>query len=299
MKAVATLFVNPLNPILTEDHVRHVSDIIKSMGGSSGRMDWLDPGIAFDLPFQGPDPQILQKRLMAELTGKPIDIACQSVSARRKKMLIADMDSTIITVECIDELADFAGLKAKVSAITDAAMRGETDFAAALKKRVRLLAGLNETALQDVYDQRVALTAGAETLIRTMRQQGARTYLVSGGFTFFTGRIANLIGFHEHYANRLIIDQGKLTGHVEEPIVTSETKRQKLIMGRTALGLHPSQILAVGDGANDIPMLNEAGLGVAYHAREMVIRAADMAIRHSDLTGLLYIQGYRKTDFTQ
>jgi phosphoserine phosphatase len=206
-------------------------------------------------------------------------------------MLISDMDSTMIAVECIDELADYAGLKAEIAAVTERAMMGELDFVEALRGRVALLQGLSEQALGDALTERVVLTPGARTLVRTMRARGAHCVLVSGGFTHFSGPVADMIGFHEHHSNRLGLADGALTGSVEGDIVDSARKAALLGEIADARGLDPADVLAIGDGANDIAMIEAAGLGVAYHAKEKARLAADAWIAHNDLTALLYAQG--------
>ncbi len=227
----------------------------------------------------------------------PVDFAVQPVENRRKRLLIADMDSTIINVECLDELADFAGVKDKVSEITERAMRGELAFEGALRERVGMLKGLSVDALQACYDDRVKLNPGARTLVRTMAAHGARCALVSGGFTFFTSRVAEAAGFHLNRANSLIEDAGRLTGTVGEPILGKEAKLAALQEETAALGLTPADALAVGDGANDLAMIEAAGLGVAYRAKPIVAAQAHAKVDHADLTALLYFQGYKAAEF--
>ncbi|MDE2134379.1 MAG: phosphoserine phosphatase SerB [Alphaproteobacteria bacterium] len=218
---------------------------------------------------------------------------------RRKKLLVADMDSTIIACECLDELADMAGLKAKISAITERAMKGEIEFAGALRERVGLLKGLPLEALERVWRERVRLNPGARELVATMKTNGARTLLVSGGFTFFTARVAEAAGFDEHQSNVLIDDGKALTGEVREPILGREAKLQALERALTRFGLQADDALAVGDGANDLSMIRRAGLGVAYHAKPVVAAAAGASIVHNDLTALLYLQGYRDDEIVR
>lgn len=231
------------------------------------------------------------------LGGAPADINLVPAAARRKRVLLADMDSTIIGVECIDELADFAGLKAEVAAVTEAAMRGELDFEAALIARVKLLQGLPETALDRAYEERVRLNPGAEVLVRTMREAGAQTALVSGGFTYFTERVAEAAGFAEHRANRLEISEGVLTGAVARPILGREAKRQALADLCAQAGVPEMAAVAVGDGANDLDMVRAAGLGVAYRAKPALAVEADARLDHSDLTAILALQGIPETDW--
>ncbi|WP_281301937.1 MULTISPECIES: phosphoserine phosphatase SerB [unclassified Iodidimonas] len=256
--------------------------------------------IAFRYDPRHQDLATIRKSLDQAFADHPdlaTDIAVQDAPNRRKALLIADMDSTMITVECIDELADFAGIKDKIALITEAAMRGELDFEAALHERVALLSGLDEATLLRCYEERVTPMSGAETLVKTMRAHGAYCLLVSGGFTFFTSRIAQHLGFDDHRANVLDIEGGRLTGRVRQPIIDANSKLTALEETAKNRKLHPSQIMAVGDGANDIPMIKAAGLGIAYHAKPKTAAAADLAIHHNDLSALLYIQGYRDSDF--
>lgn len=252
--------------------------------------------LALDLPVEG-DVDSLRVALIDTLAQMPVDFAVQPATNRRKRLLIADMDSTIINVECLDELADFAGVKAQVSEITERAMRGELAFEGALRERVGMLKGLSVGALQACYDDRVRLNPGAETLVRTMAAHGARCALVSGGFTFFTGRVAEAAGFHLNRANTLIEDGGKLTGQVGEPILGKAAKLTALIEETALLGITPGDALAVGDGANDLAMIEAAGLGVAYRAKPIVAAQAHAKVDHADLTALLYFQGYTAAEF--
>lgn len=231
------------------------------------------------------------------IEGVAVDACVQSAEGRRKRLLIADMDSTIINVECLDELADFAGVKAQVAEITERAMRGELAFEGALRERVGMLKGLELDALQRAYDERVRLNPGARTLVRTMAAHGARCLLVSGGFTFFTSRVAAAAGFHDNRANTLGEADGRLTGTVGEPILGREAKLSALREETAALGSTPAEALAVGDGANDLAMIEAAGLGVAYRAKPIVAAQADAKVDHADLTALLYFQGYAAADF--
>ncbi|MBI1199400.1 MAG: phosphoserine phosphatase SerB [Phenylobacterium sp.] len=255
----------------------------------------LGPG-AYELPLLA-DREAAESVVHTELDGQPVDICIQPAAGRRKRLLVADMDSTIINVECLDELADFAGLKAEISAITERAMRGELAFEGALRERVGMLKGLPATALQQAYDQRVRLNPGARTMVRTMAAHGARCVLVSGGFTFFTSRVAEAAGFQANRANTLIETAGALTGEVGEPILGREAKLAALQEEAAALGVEASSALAVGDGANDLAMIQAAGLGVAYRAKPIVAAQAHAKIDHADLTALLYFQGYRADEF--
>ncbi|QGY02119.1 phosphoserine phosphatase SerB [Methylobacterium mesophilicum SR1.6/6] len=240
----------------------------------------------------------LTERLRTALAGEPIDLAVLPADAhRRKRLFLADMDSTMIEQECIDELAGTLGLKDHVAAITERAMRGEIAFEPALRERVALLKDIPVEAVDGLIAERLTLTPGGRTLVQTMRAHGARTCLVSGGFTLFTGPIAATIGFQEHRSNVLGVADGRLTGVVEDPIVGKAEKRAALIELRGTLGLGPPDTLAVGDGANDLDMLQEAGLGVAFRAKPAVAAAAQVRVEHGDLTALLYLQGYAAAEF--
>lgn len=294
MQNLLTLISNAANPTLSDDIVtRYVTELEDVTAVS-----WLSEGVAVDILFED-DLEIARQKLVSGLQGEAFDFAFQHTDSRVKKLLVADMDSTIIQCECIDELADFAGLKPKVSAITEAAMRGELDFEQALRERVGLLAGMDASVLEQVYSERVRLMPGAIPLIKTMNAHGANTVLVSGGFTFFTNRIAEVTGFQTNRANVLEIKNGKLTGHIVDPVVDSSTKINSLIEFRDKAGLAKDDTLAIGDGANDIPMIREAGLGVAYHPHPAAADAADITLRHADLTALLYLQGYSDSDFIE
>ena len=251
---------------------------------------------ALDLLADGP-PVETHQAVKAAVGELPVDFAVQPALNRRKRLLIADMDSTIINVECLDELADFAGVKDKVSEITERAMRGELAFEGALRERVGMLKGLSVDALKTCYDDRVKLNPGARTLVRTMAEHGARCALVSGGFTFFTARVAEAAGFHLNRANTLIEADGRLTGAVGDPILGKEAKLAALQEETAALGLTPADALAVGDGANDLAMIEAAGLGVAYRAKPIVAAQAHAKVDHADLTALLYFQGYTAAEF--
>jgi phosphoserine phosphatase len=266
--------------------------------GKSGAIAWLAPATAADIPFEGGrDERGIAEKLRAAAGGK-VDVIVQPVANRRKKLFLADMDSTMIAQECIDELADYAGLKPKIAAITERAMRGEIEFEPALRERVALLKGLPAAIANEIIDTRITLTPGAKTLVATMRANGAYTCLVTGGFTLFTDRIGRLIGFDETRANRLRLDpDAHLSGLVEEPIFGRASKRAALQELRDRLGLTQAQTTAIGDGANDLDMILDAGLGVAFHAKPKVAQAAPMRVDHGDLTALLYAQGYRREEF--
>ncbi len=257
-----------------------------------------DAADIFFTPDVGMDQRAVAEAFRAALGGK-FDVVVQPTAHRRKKLFLADMDSTMIGQECIDELADYVGLKAHVAAITERAMRGEIAFEPALRERVALLKGLPTTVADDVLSKRIALTPGARTLVATMRTNGAYTAMVSGGFTLFTERIATMIGFDEGRANTLVVENGKLAGAVAEPIFGRDAKRATLIDLRSKLRLAESETLVTGDGANDMDMIAEAGLGIAYHAKPKVAAAAPARIDHADLTALLYAQGYRREEFVE
>jgi phosphoserine phosphatase len=262
----------------------------------AGDIDWLKQGKAFDIGFEG-DPDAVRAALRETVRDEwLLDINVVSAKNRRKKLLIADMDSTIVGCECIDELADFVGLKPRVAAITERAMRGELDFTSALRERVALLKGLPLDAMAKVYAERVRLNPGAREVTATVRAHGGHTVLVSGGFTYFTSRVAAAAGFDTHQGNRLIDDGHALTGHVAEPILGREAKLQALEEACARLKCSPDDAIAIGDGANDLDMIRRAGLGVAYHAKPVVAAVAGASIAHGDLTGLLYLQGYRESE---
>jgi phosphoserine phosphatase len=298
MTHVATLVTPEDQPLLCEA----VNARAASLLPNASPAEWLAPQIAADIAFAPTatiDARGLADAIRRELAGTPIDVFVQRREHRRKKLLLADMDSTMIRQECIDELADFVGLKEKVAAITERAMRGDIEFEPALRERVALLRGLEHNIVERILDERIVLTRGGRTLVQTMRAHGAHTALVSGGFTVFAEQIAEAIGFHEAHANVLMIEGEFFAGTVSEPILGREAKLATLIELRSRLGLDPSQTLAIGDGANDLAMLHEAGLGVAFHAKPAVATAAHARIDHCDLTALLYAQGYRRDAFTE
>jgi phosphoserine phosphatase len=286
MNHVAILVSNALSIEAVED-ARDMS--------AGGPVRWLSPGRAAEFEVEEPEAAITTLTLQFKETDA--DWALLPGGNRRKKLVLADMDSTIIQCECIDELADFAGVKAEVAAITERAMRGDLDFEAALKHRVALLKGLPLAALQRTFDERVRLTPGAETLVKTMRAGGAMTALISGGFTFFTGRVADLAGFAVNRANRLLDDGARLTGNVAEPILGKAAKLAALHELCTESGIAPEDALCIGDGANDLAMIEAAGLGIAFRAKPVVAEAARARIDHTDLRTALYFQGYADTDF--
>lgn len=266
-------------------------------GWDGGHVIWLNPGIAAEFPVAAAPADFWDR--WQDLQARGLDLALQATAGRRKAVLLADMDSTMIQQECIDELADFAGVGARVSAITARAMNGELNFHEALVARVGLLAGLRESVVDEVLDSRITLTPGGKALIATMRAQGAYTALVSGGFTVFTGPVAAALGFDEHRANTLLADDGVLTGHVALPVLGREAKIEALEQITAARGLTPADAIAVGDGANDLGMLQLAGTGVALHAKPAVAAQVDLRINHGDLTALLYLQGYGIDEFVE
>ncbi|MGY5775437.1 phosphoserine phosphatase SerB [Rhizobium sp. LEGMi135b] len=295
MAFVATLIANPSNPVLVPAIAEQAADAVKASG-----LYWLADGIACDIALRdGTDIEAAEANILAAIGSAPIDLVIQEADARRKKLLIADMDSTMIAQECIDELAAEVGLKEKVADITARAMNGEIAFEPALRERVALLKGLPLSVVVDVIAKRITLTPGGPELIATMKAKGYYTALVSGGFTVFTSRIGATLGFDENRANTLLEENGILTGLVEEPILGKQAKVDALNDIAEKLGISTDDAMAVGDGANDLGMLQLAGAGVALHAKPTVSAQARMRIDHGDLTALLYIQGYRKTDFVK
>jgi phosphoserine phosphatase len=294
MSLVATLICNPADPALDTT----VVDGARAILSTPGPAQWLFDEVAVDIPFSGTeDVHAIEDRLRQARGDLPIDIVVQPQAARRKKLLLADMDSTIIGQECIDELADFAGLKTHVAAITERAMRGEIEFEPALRERVALLKGMSVGIIDEVLANRIKPNPGARELVATMRAHGAWTCLISGGFTSFTNVVAEWIGFQENRANQLRIENGKLTGEVVEPVLGRAAKLASLVDLRESFDLDNIDTLVVGDGANDLGMIQQAGLGVAYRAKPAVAAAAAARIEHGDLTALLYAQGYRRDEF--
>ncbi|UDF28972.1 UNVERIFIED_ORG: phosphoserine phosphatase SerB [Roseateles sp. XES5] len=293
MAFVATLVANPSNPVLTPALAEKAADQVKASG-----LYWLADSIACDIALRdGSDLAAARDTILAVLGDAPVDLAVQDAETRRKKLLIADMDSTMIGQECIDELAAEVGLKDKVATITARAMNGEIAFEPALRERVALLKGLPVSVVDEVIAKRITLTPGGKELIATMKARGYYTALVSGGFTVFTSRIAATLGFDENRANLLLDADGKLTGEVAEPILGKQAKVDALVEISERLGISPEEAMAVGDGANDLGMLHLSGAGVALHAKPAVAAEAKIRIDHGDLTALLYLQGYRKSDF--
>lgn len=287
---VATLLSDPATARLDRATVESLRD---AWGG--GQAQWLDPGRAAEIAL----PALPSNRweVWQGLQGIGVDLVVQPAEGRRKRMLLADMDSTMIRQECIDELADLAGVGAHVAAITARAMNGELEFEAALRERVALLAGLPESVIAQVLAERITYTPGGRALVATMQANGGHAALVSGGFTAFTSAVAAHLGFDEHRANLLLSRDGTLTGAVAEPILGRQAKVDALHEISARLGISPAEVMAVGDGANDLGMLGVAGAGVALHAKPSVAAQCDIRINHGDLTALLYIQGYAAADF--
>ena len=295
MAFVATLVANPSNPVLTPALAEAAAAAVDASG-----LYWLADGVACDIALKdGANPDWLEAILRSTVGEAPVDVVVQAAETRRKKLLIADMDSTMIGQECIDELAAEVGLKDKVANITARAMNGEIAFEPALIERVALLKGLPVGVIGDVIEKRITLTPGGRELVATMKAKGYYTALVSGGFTVFTGPISAMLGFDENRANVLLQHEGQLTGEVAEPILGKQAKVDALVDITTRLGISTADAMAVGDGANDLGMLHLAGAGVALHAKPVVSAQVKIRIDYADLTALLYIQGYRKTDFVR
>lgn len=287
---IATLLTNPETPKL--DRVA-VESLRNAWGG--GDAVWLDPGVAAEFPVEAMPANLWD--VWQDFQAMGIDLAVQAAAGRRKRVLIADMDSTMIRQECIDELADEAGVGEYVASITARAMNGELDFEAALRERVGLLKGLDEAVIDRVIRDRITLMPGGRALVATMRGNGGYAALVSGGFTAFTGAIAGILGFDENRANTLLVADGKLTGEVADPILGKAAKVQALEEISARLGISPAEAVAVGDGANDLGMLGLAGMGVALHAKPSVQAECQLRVNHGDLTALLYLQGYGRDEF--
>lgn len=287
---IATLLTAPARPVLDRATVESLRN---AWGG--GDAVWLDPGIAAEIALPALPPN--RWDVWQGLQAQGVDLVVQQAAGRKKRLLIADMDSTMIQQECIDELADEAGVGAHVAGITARAMNGELDFEEALRERVGLLKGLPEDVIAQVIRDRITLMPGGKVLLATMKANGGHTALVSGGFTAFTAQIAKVLGFDENRANTLMIADGKLTGAVADPILGKAAKVQALEEISARLGMGPEQAIAVGDGANDLGMLGLAGTGVALHAKPSVQAQCNVRVNHGDLTALLYLQGYSRTDF--
>jgi phosphoserine phosphatase len=296
MQSVLTLIADPATAKLTPETAADAWRALRAAGEMVAEVDWLAPGIACDIAMDAPPDPALREIAAKALAGRPVDAVLQAAARRRKRLLVADMESTIILNEMVDELASLLGIGERVADITRRAMNGEIRFKEALRERVALLGGLEEEMLKQTCE-RIVFMPGAKTLVATMRAHGARAALVSGGFRVFTGYVAPRAGFDWHYANDLVIADGVVAGRVTEPILGAEAKREALFSLCRELGLELAASLAVGDGANDIDMVRSAGLGVAFRAKPALKAVAPAAIDHGDLTALLYLQGYRKSDF--
>ena len=296
MENVLTLIAGRWDAPLQTLQVDLAQAALDEAGAGTEAADWLCPAVACDIPYEGIEADEGEAAVRQYLTDLPIDIVSQPLAGRRKRLLVADMDSTIIAQECIVEIAEFAGKRAEVARITDLAMRGELDFEAALRERAKMLAGLSFDLLHEAWERRISLTPGANALVGVMRANGAYTALVSGGFNYFPRAVARRVGFDMHQANDLEIKDGQITGRVLDPVAGAVAKKLALERLCRELDIDFSEALALGDGANDIPMIQAAGLGVAYHARPLVAAAARTRIDNSDLTAALYLQGYRRDD---
>jgi phosphoserine phosphatase len=289
MRTVLTVVAKDYDAL--QEALPHALEAVASSGATIEDTEVLGDGAA-DVFFDHSDPTIIRAKAEDYLQRSQVDLCVQLAEHRKKRLLIADMDSTMVSVECLDELADFAGVRREVAQITERAMRGELNFEDALRERVAMIAGLPLEDLQRCYDERVKLNPGAKTLVATMSAAGARCVLVSGGFDFFTSRVAQAAGFHSHWGNKLIDDGEALTGHVAEPILGRDAKLTTLRAEAGGFGAAMVDTLAVGDGANDLDMILAAGLGVAYRAKPILAGQADARLEHADLTALLYFQGY-------
>ncbi len=295
MTAILTL-VAAEGDSLADHRIAAAARALEAAGAALGTLHWLAPGRAADLPFGGLAPEAAHRAAAATLADLPLDFHAQPAANRRKRLLLSDMDSTILTNETLDELADFAGMKDRIAAITARSMAGEIDFAAALIERVAMLADLPEDALGKTAAG-MTYSSGAMTLVRTMRRHGAYTALVSGGFRYFTGLVAREVGFDLDLANELEIAEGRLTGRLVGAILDQNGKANALNHLAVERGLTPADAVTVGDGSNDLAMLRAAGLGVAYRGKPILRREIRCQVNHADLTALLYFQGYARDEF--
>lgn len=297
MKFVLSIIATPPNTSIDSALIDEFRNVLTPYAVAGSSTNELAPGEAYDIALsEHPRPDFLP-RIEAIAIRAKVDANVIPAGSRRKKLLIADMDSTIIEQECIDELAEYAGKRREISDITERAMRGELDFEGALNERVAMLEGLPESVLEETFEKRLTLTPGARTLVETMNANGAVTALVSGGFTYFTSRIAKRAGFKHQQANELLLEGGKLTGKVTLPILGRAAKQEALETLAAENAIAMSETMGVGDGANDLSMLSRSGLGVAFHAKPAVAKSAETRIHYADLTALLYLQGYSKSEF--
>lgn len=296
MDNVLTLISDPADGALDTQWAQHARSALEQQGAKTLALDWLSHGEAVDIAFDALSLNAAETTVRQALNDAPIDVIAQTTLRRKKKLIIADMDSTIVQGETLDELAAFAGVGDKIADLTVRAMNGELGFTEALKTRVAMLEGLNESFLNETM-KGVKLNPGAKELIATMHANGAFTALISGGFSFFTDRIREHVGFHMSLGNKLEIIDGALTGQVIPPVVTKDTKLEMLIDMAASQELGMTDTFAIGDGANDVPMLKAAGMGVAYHGHPVARENACARLDHSDLSGALFIQGYRRDEF--
>lgn len=296
MRLVATLISDPAHPRLTPSVAETAHRALSGLSRDVSAPDWLATGVACDLYLDDADPAAVDQILSRAIGTYPIDRVVQAAAGRRKRLLTADMESTVIVNEMVDELAQYLGVEARVADITRRAMNGEIGFRPALIERVSLLGGLEEEILLTACE-RIEMTPGAATMVATARAHGTHTVLISGGFEVFSRWVAERLGFDEHFANALVVQDGVVTGHVREPLIGRQGKCAKLLETAETLGIGAAEALAAGDGANDLDMIAAAGMGVAYHAKKAVAEAAPVRVDHGDLTALLYIQGYRRDEF--
>jgi phosphoserine phosphatase len=296
MHFVLTVIGAPDSRLLDASLIDAVLTALGEAGAAHASPSWLDPGRALEVAIESALPKSAEAAVRERLHGTPVDVVVLPAENRRKALLVADMESTIIAEELLDEMAETMGIRDRIAAITARSMAGELDFEAAIRERMRLLSGLPAATLDRMLE-RITLNPGARTLVQTMRAHGAHTALVSGGFTHFTEAVMERCGFHEAHGNRLILDKGALTGEVAAPILGPSSKREILQALCETHRLAPEAACAVGDGSNDVPMIQLAGLGVAYRAKSILRRAAKVTVEHGDLTAILYLQGYRREDF--
>ncbi|MDA9314716.1 phosphoserine phosphatase SerB [Alphaproteobacteria bacterium] len=299
MQYVITLTANPNLAPLTDQHVMLTDTSLISLGAHICSKRWLSMNSAIDIVFEQISMETARKAVSIALENFPVDVNIQEIDHRRKRILVADMDSTIIMNESLDDLADFIGLKTKVESITQKAMRGEIDFEIALNERVKLFEGQSETLIDRFLIEKIDVTPGAKCLIKTMKAHKAKTALISGGFSYITKYIAEKLGFDIHYGNQLIIKDGKLTGKVSAPILNADSKEVILVNFAKRNNIPLKQAMAVGDGANDIKMLQSAGIGVAFRAKPMVKESTPHHVQYGDLKSLLFIQGYHEDELVE